>query len=48
MNSEPHLEFIAGTMFSGKTTELIRRTNLYEVAGIKSQIFKHTIDDRYS
>lgn len=48
MNSDPHLELIVGTMFSGKTTELIRRTNLYEVAGIKSQIFKPRIDDRYS
>lgn len=48
MNSGPHLELIVGTMFSGKTTELIRRTNLYEVAGIKSQIFKPRIDDRYS
>src|SRR3989344_3888615 len=48
MNTNPHLEIIIGTMFSGKSTELIRRVNRYEVAGKKVQLFKPTVDDRYS
>lgn len=48
MNAEPHLEIIIGTMFSGKSTELIRRVNRYEVAGKKIQLFKPAIDSRYS
>ncbi len=48
MNTEPHLEIIIGTMFSGKSTELIRRVNRYEVAGKKVQLFKPILDDRYS
>jgi thymidine kinase len=47
-NTLPHLEVIAGTMFSGKSTELIRRCNSYEVLGFKVQLFKPSIDDRYS
>jgi len=42
------LEVIAGTMFGGKSTELIRRVNRYEVTGKSSQIFKPILDDRYS
>ena len=48
MDIEPHLEIIIGTMFSGKSTELIRRVNRYEVAGKKVQLFKPAIDARYS
>ena len=48
MNTRPHLEIIIGTMFSGKSTELIRRINRYEIAGKTVQLFKPTIDDRYS
>ena len=48
MNTNPHLEIIVGTMFSGKSTELIRRVNRYEVAGKKVQLFKPAIDNRYS
>lgn len=48
INSDPRLELIVGTMFSGKTTELIKRTNRYDVAGIKNQLFKPILDNRYS
>jgi thymidine kinase len=48
MNTRPHLEIIIGTMFSGKSTELIRRVKRYEIAGYKAQLFKPGIDDRYS
>lgn len=47
MDLNPHLELIIGPMFSGKSTELIRTVNLYEVSGLKVQIFKPSIDDRY-
>ncbi len=47
MNSTPHLELIIGTMYSGKSTELIRRVRRYEIAGLKCQLFKPAIDDRY-
>ncbi len=48
MNIDPHLEVIVGTMFVGKTTELIRRIRRYEVSGKKVQAYKPAIDDRYS
>ncbi len=48
MNTDPHLEVIVGTMFSGKSTELIRRINRYEVIGKGVQMFKPATDDRYS
>jgi thymidine kinase len=41
------LELITGTMFSGKSTELIRRINRYEIAGRRVQLFKPALDDRY-
>lgn len=43
-----HIEVITGTMFSGKTEELIRRLERSEIAGQKAQVFKPEIDDRYS
>ncbi len=42
------VEVICGSMFSGKTEELIRRIKRAEIAKIKLQIFKPNIDDRYS
>lgn len=48
MNTEPHIEVIIGTMFSGKSTELMRRINRYEVIDKKIQLFKPADDDRYS
>lgn len=42
------IEVIAGSMFSGKTEELIRRLKRAEIAKQKVEIFKPTIDVRYS
>ena len=48
----PHLrtgwiEVICGSMFSGKTEELIRRLNRAKIARQKIQIFKPALDQRY-
>ncbi len=42
------VEVIAGSMFSGKTEELIRRLRRAMFAGLKVEIFKPSIDVRYS
>ena len=42
------IEVITGSMFSGKTEELIRRLRRAEIARQKVEIFKHIIDVRYS
>ncbi len=42
------IEVICGSMFSGKTEELIRRLKRAQIARIKVQVFKPVIDDRYS
>ncbi len=42
------IEVICGSMFSGKTEELIRRLKRAEIAKLKTAIFKPAIDDRYS
>jgi len=42
------IELISGSMFSGKTEELIRRLRRAEIAGQKIAIFKPKIDKRYS
>lgn len=52
---EPHLtgerrgwiEVICGSMFSGKTEELIRRLKRAKIAHLKVEIFKPAIDIRY-
>lgn len=41
------IEVICGSMFSGKTEELIRRLKRVEIANRKSEIFKPAIDTRY-
>lgn len=41
------IEVICGSMFSGKTEELIRRLKRVKIAHQKSAIFKPTIDVRY-
>ena len=41
------LEVICGPMFSGKTEELIRRIRRAQIARLRVQIFKHSIDVRY-
>jgi thymidine kinase len=41
------IELICGSMFSGKTEELIRRVRRAEIAKQKVQVFKPALDDRY-
>lgn len=41
------IEVICGSMFSGKTEELIRRLNRAKIAKQKVEIFKPSIDTRY-
>lgn len=41
------IEVICGSMFSGKTEELIRRLKRAKIAHLKTEIFKPSIDDRY-
>jgi thymidine kinase len=41
------IEAITGSMFSGKSEELIRRVRRAQIARQKVQIFKPSIDDRY-
>jgi thymidine kinase len=42
------IEVITGSMFCGKTDELIRRLRRATIARQKVQVFKPAIDDRYS
>lgn len=42
------IEVICGSMFSGKTEELLRRLRRAEYAGFKTILFKPEIDERYS
>ena len=42
------IEVIAGSMFSGKTEELIRRLKRAKIARLKVEIFKPAIDTRFS
>lgn len=44
--SKRKLEVICGSMFSGKSEELIRRLRRAEFAQLKIQVFKHSLDDR--
>lgn len=53
MISENHkksgcIEVVCGSMFSGKTEELIRRLRRAQFANQKIAIFKPTVDNRYS
>lgn len=41
------IEVICGSMFSGKTEELIRRLKRAQIAKQKVEIFKPTVDNRY-
>ena len=41
------IEVVCGSMFSGKTEELIRRLKRVKIANLKAEIFKPTIDTRY-
>jgi thymidine kinase len=42
------IEVICGSMFSGKTEELIRRIRRAQIAKMDTIIFKPKVDDRYS
>jgi thymidine kinase len=42
------IEVICGSMFSGKTEELIRRLKRAQIAKLKVEIFKPTTDIRYN
>jgi thymidine kinase len=42
------IEVITGSMFSGKTEELIRRLRRAQFAGLKVEIFKPSLDRRFS
>jgi thymidine kinase len=47
-NKRGSIEVITGSMFSGKTEELIRRLRRAQFAGMKVEIFKPSLDNRYS
>ena len=49
-SSKPHkgwIEVVCGSMFSGKTEELIRRLNRAKIARQRVEIFKPALDTRY-
>ena len=46
-NRNGSIEVICGSMFSGKTEELIRRLKRALIANLKVEIFKPKIDNRY-
>lgn len=48
INKTGRIEVIAGCMFSGKSEELIRRLKRAQIARQKVQVFKPSIDTRYS
>ncbi len=48
LNGMGWIEVIVGSMFSGKSEELIRRLNRARIARQKVQVFKPKIDARYS
>jgi thymidine kinase len=48
VSTDGHIEVITGSMFSGKTEELIRRLERAKIAGRTVEVFKPSIDDRYS
>jgi len=45
--NEGWIEIVCGSMFSGKTEELIRRLNRARIAKQRVEIFKPAIDNRY-
>ncbi|HLL60338.1 MAG TPA: thymidine kinase [Candidatus Nitrosocosmicus sp.] len=42
------LDVIVGPMFSGKSEELVRRLHRFQIAKIKTKVFNHSSDVRYS
>ena len=47
LRSRGHIELICGSMFSGKTEELIRRIRRAQIARQHVQVFSHRLDTRY-
>lgn len=47
-NKNGYIEVVCGSMFSGKTEELIRRINRVKIAGQPYRVFKPKVDNRYS
>ena len=47
-NHHGWIEAVVGPMYSGKSEELIRRLRRAQIANQKIQVFKPSIDDRYS
>lgn len=47
MSKEGWIELVCGSMFSGKTEELLRRIKRARIARQKVQVVKPAIDDRY-
>jgi thymidine kinase len=47
-NRSGWIEIITGSMFSGKTEELIRRLKRAQLANLKVEIYKPSVDSRYS
>lgn len=47
MNQDGWIEMICGSMFSGKTEELIRRIRRAQYGKLTIQVFKPAIDNRY-
>ena len=47
-NNSGWIEVICGSMFSGKTEELIRRLRRAQIAKMSTVIFKPKIDSRFS
>ena len=45
--SRGHVELICGSMFSGKSEELIRRVKRAQIARQRVQVFTHDMDTRY-
>ena len=48
MNKTGRIEVVCGSMFSGKSEELLRRLKRAKIAKKKYQLFKPATDDRYS
>ncbi len=48
MHRKGNIEVVCGSMFSGKTEELIRRLKRAKIAKQNVEIFKPTVDTRYS
>ena len=47
INKPGWIEVVCGSMFSGKSEELIRRVKRAKIARQQVQVFKPAIDDRY-